>query len=650
LRRHTIESFYQQWSGPNGFSSTLQNPVVTNVSTASAGIYQLVISVNNCSSSPSSKNIAPVIAAPDAASNSPLCEQGTLRLTASGLAGATYSWRGPAGFNSTTQNPLLSSVTANRAGMYYVTASIAGCTGLTDSVAVNINIPPGTPVIASNSPVCSKDSISLKTFSISPNINFQWSGPAGFKSTNPSPMIPNADKTNEGAYNLTVSTPGCAITNASSLAVLVNQKPQINSISNNSPICEGDLLLLKASSLPGASFSWNSSSGYTSSQQNPSISNTTKANAETYHVVASLYGCISDTAVTTASIIKASVASAGSDYIVCANNASVTLSGKITGEDTQTGIWRTDGKGSFFPNANLLNAVYIPDATDTAKRKVALSLQTSNNKVCPVSTSSLAVNINPAPQVNAGINSFVCANNSLISLSGRVINATGGNWSATGSGSFQPSSSALTTVYKPSQNDIQKGNVNFYLVSTGNSNCKAVSDTVQYIIQPVPSVNAGNDLTIFENETVRLSPQVTGSNLSFLWTPPDNLSSATVQNPTLTGKSNQVYILHVTGTGSCTTQDDISVTVLKPFIIPNIFTPNGDGIHDVWSIPELNNYPGCSVEIFTRGGMKIFGSVGYANPWDGTFNGKPAPVATYYYIIRPNFRDMLFSGSVTVVR
>jgi gliding motility-associated-like protein len=639
------------WSGPNGFSSTQQNPVLTNITTASAGIYQLRITVNNCTSSPSAKNIAPVIAAPTAASNSPVCEQSNLRLTAGALAGASYSWKGPAGFSSINQNPILSSVNSGQAGMYYVTASIAGCTGLSDSVSVTINVPPATPSITSNSPVCSSDSITLKTSSIIPNMVFQWSGPAGFKSNSPSPLIHTADKANEGLYNLTVSTPGCTITSASSLLVLVNQTPQIASVSNNGPLCEGDILLLKASSLPGAAYSWSSLSGYTSLVQNPSVPNITKANEESYRVFATLNGCMSDTVATTVAITKKSIASAGSNRIVCANKAPVSLIGNITGDDTQTGTWRTDGTGSFFPNASQLSSTYIPSASDTAKRKILLTLQTTNNKVCPVSASSLEITVTPAPVVNAGADGLVCANDSLITVSGKIFNATGGAWSASGSGIFQQGSSSLTSVYTPSRADILRGNVRLYLVSVINGDCLPVTDTVSYIIQPAPVLDAGNELIIFENETARLNPQVTGTgNFQFLWTPNKNLSSDTARNPLVTGKDNQTYMLYVTGTGGCVSTDTIPVKVLKPFIIPNIFTPNGDGIHDTWRIPELNNYPGSIVEIFTRTGQKIFSSIGYEQPWDGTYNGKPVPVATYYYIIKPNFRNQVFSGSVTVVR
>jgi gliding motility-associated-like protein len=650
LFTNTIAGAGYQWTGPNGFSSVQQNPVLTNVTTASAGIYQLTISVNKCSSSPSSKNIAPVIAAPAANSNSPLCEQSRLQLTAGGLAGASYSWKGPAGFSSAVQNPFLNSVSPSNAGMYYVTASIAGCTGLTDSVAVTVNIPPAKPQVFSNSPVCTSDSITLNASNITANASLQWSGPGGFKSSLPTLTIPRAEKTNEGEYNLTVSTQGCAVTNAAATSVLVNQRPQINSIGNNGPVCEGGTLILNATSLPGAVFSWSSLSGYSATAQNPAINNVTKSNQESYRAVVTLNGCASDTAVTNVLIVKAAIADPGSSRVVCANNASVTLAGIITGEDTQTGTWSSDGAGSFLPNANQLSAMYVPDKTDTARRKVTLTLTTSNNKVCPVQSSRIDLTILPAPVVNAGPDQSVCSNDSLVTLQGMVANAGGANWLSSGSGVFRQSSSSLNNIYVPSRQDIQRGTVSFYLRSSNNGNCFVVSDTAQYRIQPIPFVNAGNDMMVFENEPTRLSPTVTGNGLQFLWTPAIDLSSATVQNPILTPKTNQEYTIQVTGTGSCTVSDKLLIRVLKPFIIPNIFTPNGDGVHDVWSIPELANYPGASVEIFTRGGMKIFSSVGYERPWDGTYNGQPVPVATYYYIIRPNFRDMLFSGSVTIVR
>jgi gliding motility-associated-like protein len=73
--------------------------------------------------------------------------------------------------------------------------------------------------------------------------------------------------------------------------------------------------------------------------------------------------------------------------------------------------------------------------------------------------------------------------------------------------------------------------------------------------------------------------------------------------------------------------------------------------NDVWNIDQLVNYPNATVEIYTRTGQKIFATVGYTRPWDGTYNNKPVPVATYYYIINPKLTGTsILSGSVTVIR
>lgn len=650
LSTPSINGASYQWSGPNGFSSVVQNPSVSSITTAAAGLYKLSVTVNKCTSPATVKNIAPVIAAPSLSSNSPVCEQSTLLLTAAGLPGATYNWTGPAGFISGLQNPSIGSVKAVQAGTYFVTASYAGCTGLTDSVKVLVNIPPSQPAVTSNSPVCSSDSILLKTLNAFNNASFTWSGPNGFKSAVASPLIPNADKPNEGTYNVTVSVPGCSITSASSLAVVVNQKPSITSVKNNSPLCEGDSLVLSAGSAAGAAYTWQNTSGFLSSQQNTIVKTVTKANQGSYFVTAVLNGCLSDTGFTNVIIKTPALAKTGTIDAVCANNASVGLSGNITGEDTQTGRWTSNGTGRFLPSPDSLRAVYIPSAADTAKGNIVLSLRTTNNAVCPVSVDSTHLQITAAPVVNAGPDYFVCANDSLIQLQGTVWHAGSGVWTTSGSGRFQSSGSALVKTYVPSVSDIQKGMVQFYLTSSNNGNCIAVTDTLNYGIQKVPVVNAGNDQIIFENETIRLAPAVTGNDLRYLWSPSANLSSDTARNPLLTGKQNQTYTLRVTGTGDCTAQDQVFIRVLKPIGIPNIFTPNGDGIYDTWVIPELYNYPGAIVEVFTRSGMKVFSSQGYDKPWDGTFNGKPLPVATYYYIIKPNFRNLLFSGSVTIVR
>lgn len=84
--------------------------------------------------------------------------------------------------------------------------------------------------------------------------------------------------------------------------------------------------------------------------------------------------------------------------------------------------------------------------------------------------------------------------------------------------------------------------------------------------------------------------------------------------------------------------------------VTNAFSPNGDGINDVWNLPFLINFPGCRVQIFNRNGGMIYTSTGYDTPWDGTIAGRPAPVGTYYYIIDLRNGEKPLAGSITLLR
>ncbi len=85
-------------------------------------------------------------------------------------------------------------------------------------------------------------------------------------------------------------------------------------------------------------------------------------------------------------------------------------------------------------------------------------------------------------------------------------------------------------------------------------------------------------------------------------------------------------------------------------IIPNTFTPNGDGINDTWEVKYLLNYPNCMVMIYDRSGKEIFRSSGYSAAWNGTIAGKPLPFGTYYYVINLNNGTAPLSGYVLLVK
>ena len=93
-----------------------------------------------------------------------------------------------------------------------------------------------------------------------------------------------------------------------------------------------------------------------------------------------------------------------------------------------------------------------------------------------------------------------------------------------------------------------------------------------------------------------------------------------------------------------------TLTIDPAPLVPNAFTPNGDGVNDTWNIKYLDTYPGNTVDVFNRYGQKVYNSTGYATPWDGTYKGSYLPTGTYYYIINRKNGLGLLSGFVAIIR
>jgi gliding motility-associated-like protein len=95
----------------------------------------------------------------------------------------------------------------------------------------------------------------------------------------------------------------------------------------------------------------------------------------------------------------------------------------------------------------------------------------------------------------------------------------------------------------------------------------------------------------------------------------------------------------------------VNITIaLADLVVPNTFTPNGDGVNDFWVIKGIATYPSALVQIFTRYGQKVFESRGYSQPFDGNYNNAKLPPGVYYYIINLNSNCNLQAGSLTLIR
>jgi len=186
-------------------------------------------------------------------------------------------------------------------------------------------------------------------------------------------------------------------------------------------------------------------------------------------------------------------------------------------------------------------------------------------------------------------------------------------------------------------------------VFTAQSGC-SYSSTVSISVYKSPAITLVPTATALEGGSIVLNPKVNGDSLTYKWTPSTGVSNPNVLNPTFSPTVNTTYTLTATTTSGCSGIAQVAISVLKTPVIPNAFTPNGDGVNDTWEIKYIDSYPNATVDVFNRYGAKVYTSVGYAVPWDGKTNGKLLPFGVYYYLINPKSGRSAMTGSVTIIK
>jgi gliding motility-associated-like protein len=156
----------------------------------------------------------------------------------------------------------------------------------------------------------------------------------------------------------------------------------------------------------------------------------------------------------------------------------------------------------------------------------------------------------------------------------------------------------------------------------------------------------GNDGSITLESTGGTEP------VTFIAVPPvtDSLTNNTGQFLNLQAGNYKLYAIDINHCISNT----VNVTLLGQgtgaIIIYDAFSPNADTKNDVWNIGNIILFPNCKVKIINSWGNQVFSSNGYAEPWDGTFNGKALPSGTYYYFIDLGDGSESLTGPVNIVK
>jgi gliding motility-associated-like protein len=549
LTASNIATASYSWTGPNTFTSLIQNPSIVGTTTLASGTYSVIATVAGCPGATGTVSVTvnPIPAAPTAGSNSPLCVSGTLSLTASAIAGATYNWTGPNTFTSSLQNPSIAGTTTLSGGTYTINATVAGCTSANATISIIVNPPPAAPAAGSNAPLCAGSTLNLTANTIA-NASYNWTGPNTFTSSTQNPGIAGTTTVASGTYSVTATVPGCTVSPVGTVSVLVNPIPVAPTAGSNSPICAGSTLNLTASNTASASYSWTGPNTFTSSTQNPSIAAATALASGTYSVSATVAGCTSAKGTVSVTVNPIPVApTAGSNSPVCVGGTLNLTAGAIGGAS-----YNWTGPNTFtssIQNPSIAGTTTMTGGTYSVNATVA---------GCTSTASTVSVIVNPPPAApSAGSNSAICAGSALNLTAGTIANATY-NWTGpnTFTSSTQNPSIAITTIAASGT----------YSVTATVPGCTVSPvGTVSVLVNPIPAKpTAGSNSPLCVGSTLNLTAS-TIATASYSWTGPNTFTSS-IQNPSITGTTtitSGTYSVSATVNG-CTGADGTVNVVVNP--------------------------------------------------------------------------------------
>jgi gliding motility-associated-like protein len=570
-----------------------------------AGPYPFPVTVTNNQCSDTSIVLVTVVDPPTAAiststGDTVLCTGSGLTLTASG--GGTYAW-------STSDNT--ASINITTPGTYTVTVTDNSTPANCEAVE-SINIIQANPPVADagpDAPLCLGDSIVIGgNSSTGPNITYSWSPTAGL--SDPTIAQPIAFPTATTTYTLTVDSAGlCPSTDQ--ITITVQDSPVVSINAAPDSICSGQSATLNSNVSGGTgSYTYTWSSGGTGLLEVVSPLITT-----TYALTVSDGNGCEGVALTTVTVSAQDSIDIVADSLFTCNGGSIDIIGTFASPGIDTWQW-SPTTGVSDPNNP--NPTITPD-TSTTYFLSGTNSQTGCGWVDSIRIDAFEL------VVDHWNDSTVCLGDTVTFN----IEPTGGSRDY----SFLWLSSTADTV----GND-----------TAGVTGVRPTTDgvfTVQ-VVDDVTGCNISFPINITVSQlNVTATPQselinpgqrveLLASGAQFYeWTPDTLIDCNTCPDPVVKPNQSTTYTVVGTDTNGCTGSANVVITV-DSFLVPNVFTPNNDGINDVL----LLNYYGdgdYEIAVFDRWGNQIFTTRDTNGTWDGrTSNGQEVPEGVYYLVVR----------------
>ncbi|MES2763126.1 MAG: gliding motility-associated C-terminal domain-containing protein [Bacteroidota bacterium] len=461
-----------------------------------------------------------------------------------------------------------------------------------DTVIVTENTTPTITASATNPMICNGNSTTLTASGAS---TYTWTGGV----TNGTSFSPTATAT----YSVIgTSVEGC--TNSAVQSVTVNSTPTVSINNNNPNICAGQSATLIASG--AITYSWSNSVNGTSQTVTPS-------STTIYTVTGTdINGCVSTSASSTVNVSATPTISVNSVSICAGQTATLIASGATNY------TWSTTQNTSGITVTPAITTTYVVNG--------------DNGGCFANATSTVVVTSSPTLNINASVTTG-CAP--------LCINFTDQTSSSCSTISYNFGDGNTGNINNPNHCFTASGNYTVTATCTSTLGCSStytLPTVIQVILTPVANFNIDEGNIVTTGTLIHMTN--TSSNAtSSVWDFCNGTSIFT--NPTTTyADTGSCCITLLTANGTCTSSATKCISIVKEavVVIPNVFTPNGDGRNEVFKV-NSSGLKSLNCVIFDRWGLKMYEWDGIYGYWDGNAQSGSAPDGTYFYII--NYTDQL---------
>lgn len=637
------------WVGP-GFSSGSANPILSSVLPSHSGDYTVTAffqSFITCSTT-AVLNVSVVpIALPAISMPADVCQGDDFVVTGSSIINPfSYSWSGPlfsGGVPSSGATVPVTNVPLNASGTQYLTVIYSiGATQCPVTSSVQLNVVPVNPVtVIPPTPVCSPKDAFLQALATGAN-QYLWTGPNGFSTQGANVWVNHPNPSASGVYSVTaLFGSGGPLVCSSSNTVELEVYPVMNfTLIPRQQICYNTPFSLNGP--PGAtSYTWTSSSGFESNTRDIFINSAQPNNAGTYTLNVSVGPCVTSAESELVVLTPLSFTLTPFDRTICRGDTIFLEGGATGGSENYAYEWNP--------------SVYLGSSTGQLQMAVPLGSVLYNLIVhdiaCPNYTIAhpFMVNVNQPPQPKLELPQGAgCAPLCLFYDS-----KTKGE-------------SAITTYDFGGTRVMQRDSFMYCLDTPGTYTLKihtkgrnGCSGDYQYpypiVVNPspgadvhwTPEVPTTNDEIAFY-PTFKTEP-VSHLTWNFLGgvtdgdTTMNNLPGVSDTTNIRTPKrfyeqfGDHPVVLIAQNDHGCvdTVYKIVKVIDDLQIYVPNAFTPNGDGINDLFMVKGSGMRPeGFTMDIFSRAGINLFTTNNINEGWDGKYRGEVMKDATYVYKIR----------------